>query len=159
MDFIDLLFTTLAKDSPAIITMLIVLVFAVFLVNKLVPIMRVVVDDIAKPMVPFAAQALVVMQAQSASIESHAEITLQLVATVNDGLRTTRELFEQRILSERKETNAQMKEKDSQMKKLEDRIKELEQENTDLKKENNALKDKVTNLEKSLAKKPKTKKP
>lgn len=147
MNILEIFATALAKDSPAIITMVLVLVFAVFLTNKIAPIGKSIVDDIAKPMVPFAAQALVVMEAQSKSIESHSRITQQLVDTVNDGIRTNRELFELRLVHERQET-------DMQVKLLQDELANVKKENSKLKKElttvqeeRDALKKRVEALE------------
>lgn len=155
MEFFEALSKAWATESPTVLVVCLFIGFGVYLIQKMGPAGKTVsdlgekfIDDVARPMIPLASSAISSLEIHGKAIEAQTRCNQQLIDAVQAGNRDTRELFEQRILQEKKE-------RETQVKALLDRIKELESERDKLKAENKTLKTEVEELRKKLESKDK----
>lgn len=155
MEFFEALGKAWATESPTVLVVCLFIFFGVYLIQKVGPASKTVsdlgekfIDDVARPMIPLASSAIASLEVHGKAIEAQTRCNQQLIDAVQAGYRDTRELFEQRILQEKKEREQQVKE-------LKDRIRELESERDKLKAENKTLKNEVEELRKKLESKDK----
>jgi hypothetical protein len=143
MEFFEALGNAWATESPTIMLVVLFIGFGAYLLNFIRPVTRQVVDlgdkfidDVAKPMIPLAVQAVGALDTHGKALEAQTKSNQQLVDALMNRNRDIRELFEIRI----KQVVTRVGELEEGMQKLTEENLNLRAENQQLKAENKQLK-------------------
>lgn len=165
MEFLDALGKAWAMDSPSIVIVISFFLFGTlvlrFFAGPIIALGTKFVDEVAKPLVPVMAHSIEVSEIHNRAMEGQSRAMQQLINSVLDNNRDSRELFEERLLQEKRERDIQVKSVqergdaqvkavqergDAQVAALREKIKDLEHERDKLRAENTRLKEEVEKL-------------